>query len=90
MLTSSPQGQYQRLSATGVVKAQSGALVGFFVASGTPTLKLNDNASGATAPIILNTTAALTAGTWYSLPALFVNGLYATITGAGDITFIYN
>ena len=89
MLGAGSQGQYGRLTASGVVKAESGLLVGFFVASGTPTLKLQDNATGATDPIILNTTAALTAGTWYPLPALFVRGLYATLGGAGDITFIY-
>lgn len=90
MNPSNPQGQYIRLAASGVVKADAGALVGFYMASGTPTLKLYDNPSAASGTIILNTSAALTAATWYWLPAQFTKGLYATLTGAGDITFIYN
>lgn len=81
--------QYTRLTTTGVVKAGSGNLVGFFVASGTPTVKLWDNASAASGTVILNTSAAVVPPAWYPLPLAFTKGCYATITGAGDITFVY-
>lgn len=79
--------QYVRLTASGPVKAANGRLRGFFVASGTPTLALYDSLTGA-GTLILNT-AQLAAATPYPLPVVFTNGLYAVLTGAGDITFLY-
>jgi hypothetical protein len=81
------QGQFARLTATGQVRAGQGILLGFMVASGTPTIKLWDSLTGA-GTILLNTMQT-TAATWYPLPACLNTGLFATITGAADITFIY-
>lgn len=84
-------GQYQRLTASGVVKANQGILLGFIVASGTPTVSLNDApvaGSVAAGNLILNTMQTAV-GVYYPLNVRFVKGLYATQTGAGDITFIY-
>lgn len=89
MLQPNEQFQYGRLTASGLVKAGNGLLGGFMAASGTPTIKLWDGLSAA-GPIILNTSAALVPMTWYRIPIVFTNGLFASITGAGDITFAYN
>lgn len=85
-VAANPQYQYVVLSATGVVRAAPGILSGFMVASGTPTVALWDNATGATNPVIL-TTMQTAVGIWYGLPVRFVNGLWAVITGTGSITF---
>ena len=82
-----PRFQYVRLTASGLVKNSAGTLGGFMVASGTPTVKLWDNTSAAGA--VLLDTLQTVAGEWYPLPASFTGGLYATLGGAGDITFLY-
>ena len=78
---------YQRLTVSGLIKTGQGLLGGFMVASGTPTVTLYDNTSAA-APIILNATVTV-AGTRYPLPVVFNTGLYAVLSGTGDITFYY-
>ena len=83
-------GSALRLTASGVVKADQGVLIGFFVASSTSgTVKLWDNASAGSGTVLLNTTAAITAPAYFPCPVSFSNGLYATIGGTADITFIY-
>lgn len=77
---------YQRLTSTGQVKIGGGKLQGFIVASGTPTIKLWDSAD-ASGDIVLNTMQTA-AALFYPLPISFSNGLFATITGAADVTFV--
>lgn len=82
-------GTYLRRTTTGVVKASPGALVGFFLASTTAcTVLLHDDPDSATAPIVLNTTAALTVLGWYPLPVTLTTGLFLTVGGTCDITFV--
>lgn len=76
-----------RITATGQVKGANGKMLGFFVASGTPTVKLWDNATTGSGTVLLNTMQT-TAATWYAFPASFANGVHATVAGAGDISFI--
>ncbi len=84
-------GSYKQMTATGAVKASAGALVGFFLASSTScTVQLHDDPDSATAPVVLNTTSALTVLGWYPLPATFTTGLYFTEGGTCDITFVYH
>jgi len=85
-----PNGQYQfkRLTASGLIKTGSGLSGGFIVATGTPTITLYDNTSAA-GTVILNGLVAA-AATPYPIPALFNTGLYAVLSGAGDVTFFYN
>ena len=80
-------GGVKRVTETGVVRPMNGKMLGFFVASGTPTVKLWDNASAASGTVLLNSMVC-TAATWYPFPASFANGLYLTQTNAGDISFI--
>ncbi len=80
-------GAVKNVTVTGVIKNQNGKMLGFFVNSGTPTVKLWDNASAASGTVLMNTMQT-TAATWYWFPASFSNGLYATITGTADISFI--
>ena len=84
-------GSYKQVTATGAIKASAGALVGFWLASTTAcTVQLHDDPDSATAPVVLNTTAALTVLGWYPLPVTFTTGLYFTEGGACDITFAYH
>lgn len=79
-----------RLTASGVVKAEQGVLIGVVVASSTLlTIKLWDNASAGSGTVLLDTTAAITAPTYIPLPIAFANGCYATLGGTGSATFIY-
>lgn len=79
--------QFARLTASGQVKIGAGCSGGFVVASGTPTIELFDSLTGS--GIVILGPMVTTAGTPYPLPAQFVNGLYAAITGTGDVTFFY-
>ena len=76
------------LTATGVVKASGGVLVGIFVSASTScTIKLWDNASAASGTVVLGTTAAITAPAFYPVKAEFGSGLYFTAGGTCDVTF---
>jgi hypothetical protein len=75
----------KRLTASGLVKNGGGTAGGFFVANGNPLVTLYDGIDN-TGTVILNALQAV-AGTPYPFPAQFTTGLYATLTGAGDITF---
>lgn len=81
-------GFYARLTASGVVKAAPGQLIGFYVAStnaGTVTLWDNTSASG---PQISGVITPPVGFCW--LPAIFLNALYAQIGGTAlDATFLY-
>jgi hypothetical protein len=81
-------GFYQRLTASGVVKAAPGQLIGFYVANtngGTVTLWDNTSAAGAQISGIITPAPGFC---W--LPAIFMTGLYAQIGGTAlDATFLY-
>lgn len=78
--------KYVNLSASAQIKASQGWLAGIFVNSGSsPTIKLTEKTSGGS--LICNTFTP-TIG-WNPCPIPFVTGLYATIGGTADVTFIY-
>ena len=76
---------YKRITATGQVVKGAGSFGGFIVATGTPTITLYDGTS-TSGTLVLNGLVAV-AGTFYRLPVSFNTGLYASISGSGDITF---
>lgn len=81
-------GRALNASADALVKTGPGDLVGIFVASGTPTIKVWDNTSGATT-VLVNTFQAA-AGVWYPLPFHFSVGCYVDVTGTCDYTVSYH
>lgn len=85
----SPNGQYNytRLTGSGLVKKGSGLLGGFLVASGTPTITIYDGVD-TSGTLILN---GWVAGSSTAVPCMakFVAGCYVVISGAGDVTFLY-
>lgn len=87
MLNPNEQCQSVRLTASGIVRKGSGGLVGWLVASGSPTITVYDG-TDATGELVLNAMAC-TAGTPYPCPRLLIKGCYVTIGGTGDITFFY-
>jgi hypothetical protein len=80
-------GEYSNQTASALIKTGDGHLLGIFVNSGTPTIKVWDNTSAATT-VMFNTFQTV-AATWYPLPAHFKTGCYVTITGTADITVVY-
>ena len=83
-----PVGSAKAISATANVKSSQGAMLGIFCSSSTSgTITLYDDAStGTTVPIaaVFN----VTAGTYYSLPVAFGNGLYVVIGGTAAVTVV--
>jgi len=88
MINSNEQYQYQRLTASGLVKKGSGQLGGFIVSIGTPTVTIYDSTTG-TGTLIINGMVCA-ANTPYPVPVAFTQGCYVTISGTCDITFFYN
>lgn len=83
---------YSNKTASATIKTGNGLIYGFVVNSHTSgTVKLWDNTSAATT-VILNTYTFPSGSQVVSFPEpiAFVNGLYATIGGTADITFIFN
>ena len=81
--------QSTRLTSSGVVSSQAGFLSGVFVASGSsPTILFYDNASAASGTTLVNTFTPTTG--WNPCPIPFANGLYATIGGTIDASFIFS
>lgn len=82
-------GRYVNITTSQAIKASNGWLTGVFVNSSTSgTLKLYDNPSAASGTVICNTfTPSLG---WNPLPVHFQLGLYATVGGTLDCTFIYD
>lgn len=81
---------YTNISASTLIKTGVGKLRSIFCASasGTPTVKLWDNTSGATT-ILVNTFTPV-AGTYYNFgDVVFGTGLYITIGATCDITVFY-
>lgn len=87
-----PRGSnYIELSASGLVLTGPGKLTGIFVAaaSGTPTIKVWDNTSGATTVLIDQFTPV--AGTMYNFPNPRVTtGIYITIGGTVNCTAFFD
>lgn len=78
-----------QVAATGKVFDGAGTIRGIFVqTSSSLTLKLWDSNSAASGPVILNTTAAITAPQFYPFEASFVNGVWATFGGTGSIAIV--
>lgn len=78
---------YGRVTASGVICASRGRLAGFFVASTTAgTIVLYDNTAASGTQISGTITPA--AGAFYPFPVDFQTGLYATIGGTLDVTFL--
>jgi hypothetical protein len=83
-------GQGKVVSASGNVKASQGALLGIFVsaASATPTITIYDDAAtGTSIPLVSVFTPV--AGTWYTIPTGFANGLNVVIGGTVSCTVVY-
>lgn len=80
-------GSPKTLTVTGVVTPKAGKIIGFFVHSGTPTLVLHDNASAASGTVIFSSTV-LRAVEYFPFPCAYANGIFATMTNAGNITFL--
>jgi hypothetical protein len=82
-------GGYKRISATGNVSPIATKLLGVFVTSSSSgTFTIYDSATTTTSAQITGTVSA-TAGTWYTIPAAAVNGLYIVVSGTLDATVIY-
>ncbi len=83
-----PENIYKNVTATGAIKATPGRLVGMYVNSTSAgTIKLWDSltASGS----VINNTITPAIG-FHNLGNVSFNiGLFATITGTIDVTFIY-
>jgi hypothetical protein len=74
------------LSATGSAKTGAGVMGGILVGTSTAlTIKVWDSLS-ASGTVILETTAALTAGTYLTIPACFSTGCFITAGGTGTFT----
>lgn len=78
------------LTASGVVKAAPGALLGVIVSSSSSlTIKLWDSATAASGTVLVDTTAAITAPAFLRLPVAFSTGCYATLGGTGSAAFVF-
>jgi len=74
------------LSASGLVASGAGMMAGILVGTSTAlTIKVWDSLT-ATGTVIVDTTVALTAGTYLTIPAAFATGCYITIGGVGTFT----
>lgn len=80
----------KNITATGQVYTGRCQLLGFMCSSSTSgTVKLWDNTSAAGTVIV--DTVAVAAGTYYKVPSICINGIYATIGGtAANITLYVN
>jgi hypothetical protein len=83
---------YSNKTASAAIKSGNGLIYGFVVNSHTSgTVKLWDS-TAASGTVILNTYTFPSGSQVVSFaePIAFVTGLYATIGGTADITFIFN
>ena len=80
-------GGYKNRTDTGVVSANAGTLLGFYVNStSSGTLVLKDGTASAGTAISGTITPAIG---WHTYPASFATGLYATIANTLNVTFIF-
>jgi hypothetical protein len=80
-------GSYEVVSATGNIRAGSGAMLGIFAsASSSGIIAIYDSATTTTtSPMVSQFT--LVAGTWYNLPLTFADGLYIVlVSGTASFT----
>lgn len=85
---------YKNITASSVIKAEPGKVYGFVVNSNTNgTVKLWDNATAGSGTVIINTYTVPTGASnviRFPEPINFYNGLYCTVGGTADLTFLYN
>lgn len=80
--------KFVNLSASGLVQSGHTKLGGIFCASSTSGTAKVWNNTAASGDVCVNT-FALTAGTYYNIPADMKNGCYITIANTADITVFY-
>lgn len=74
------------LAASGLAKSGAGVLGGILVGTSTLLTIKVWNSLTATGTVIVETTAALTAGEFLRIPAAFSTGCFVTIGGTGTVT----
>lgn len=80
---------YLNTTASGQIKGSTGKLYGFYVNStSSGTIKLWDNTS-ASGAVILNTVTPAAGPHMFSEPITFQTGLFLTVGGTINVTFIY-
>jgi hypothetical protein len=83
-----PVGNAKAISASANVKSSQGAMLGIFCSSSTSgTITLYDDASTGTSTAIA-AVFNVTAGTYYTLPVAFANGLYVVVGGTAAVTVV--
>jgi hypothetical protein len=83
-------GGYKQISATGNVSPIGCKLLGIFVSSSTVgTVTIYDSATTTTTTKVVDTTVALTGGTWVPMPIAFASGIYIVVGGTLSATVVY-
>jgi hypothetical protein len=83
-----PVGNAKAISATANIKSSQGAMLGIFCSSSTSgTITLYDDAATGTSTAIA-AVFNVTAGTYYTLPVAFANGLYVVVGGTAAVTVV--
>jgi hypothetical protein len=83
-------GGYKQITATGNVSPIGCKLLGIFVSSSTVgTVTIYDSATTTTSTKVVDTTVALTGGTWVPMPIAFASGIYIVVGGTLSATVVY-
>ena len=83
-------GGYKQITATGNVSPIGCKLLGIFVSSSTlGTVTIYDSATTTTTTKVVDTTVALTGGTWLPMPIGFASGVYIVVGGTLSATVVY-
>ena len=83
-------GGYKQITATGNVSPIGCKLLGIFVSSSTlGTVTIYDSATTTTTTKVVDTTIALTGGTWVPMPIAFASGIYIVVGGTLSATVVY-
>jgi nitrogenase subunit NifH len=83
-------GGYKQITATGNVSPIGCKLLGIFVSSSTlGTVTIYDSATTTTSTKVVDTTVALTGGTWIPIPVAFASGIYIVVGGTLSATVVY-
>ena len=83
-------GGYKQITATGNVSPIGCKLLGIFVSSSTVgTVTIYDSATTTTTTKVVDTTVALTGGTWVPMPIAFASGIYIVVGGTLSATVVY-
>ena len=83
-------GGYKQITATGNVSPIGCKLLGIFVSSSTVgTVTIYDSATTTTTTKVIDTTVALTGGTWVPMPIAFASGIYIVVGGTLSATVVY-